>query len=595
MILTRSSAYTSSLLKRKLLFLHLPIIVSLFILTDNESSSSSSSAGDATTKRHMALFTALSRHPPAMRVFRGLLEVVLMGLCASLILFFLQPVVGEDILHTLFFETPYTIKDHSYIDADRNLGQGKYELVNIEEDLQDELERSYIINNDEKQVPIEMDDTEQSKQLSSETLTTTCTPVNMNFPSPAFVILNMVLDLLLLVLIAMFLFTISSSAGGRFIDQTNTIDGSWGIFAQIGNIAAPTFPLLLFLYYIIRLLFPWTKRKKYIYTILSYCVGAPLYKVDFRDGFIGDICTSMVRPMQDIAFTSFYLFSGLKGWWIYHDFQNEDIMNGPIEKSWILHTFVLPACSVSPLWWRFCQCMRQTYDTKKRWPYLGNAAKYFVAAQVVMFGVFDPQKTGSFIWIFAFVFATLYQLWWDIFLDWELFIWCPERSKFIFRRNRLLQGKLIYFVILFVNSILRFGWTLTVIPVRYLSPSGDLLNTFSTDFITFIAPILACAEIIRRSLWGILRIELEAIKIKSKINVKSYNLSSLQDQEIMSIDDMESKTAGTFAIGTDLDTTTGVLIHHSVSNDVHLAWELSIYALVFGVLGAIAATHRQVL
>ena len=35
----------------------------------------------------------------------------------------------------------------------------------------------------------------------------------------------------------------------------------------------------------------------------------------YRDGFIGDVFTSTVRPLQDLAFTVFYIFSGLRGWW----------------------------------------------------------------------------------------------------------------------------------------------------------------------------------------------------------------------------------------------------------------------------------------
>lgn len=81
-----------------------------------------------------------------------------------------------------------------------------------------------------------------------------------------------------------------------------------------------------------------------------------------------------------------------------------------MERSWLLHTAILPACMISPLWWRFLQNMRQTYDNKQRWPYLGNALKYFVAAQVAMVGVYQPNMQQSYIWLTSFVLATLYQV-----------------------------------------------------------------------------------------------------------------------------------------------------------------------------------------
>jgi len=65
--------------------------------------------------------------------------------------------------------------------------------------------------------------------------------------------------------------------------------------------------------------------------------------------FTSDIMTSSVRPMQDIAFTVFYLFSGLRGWWSQKYFLDTESFidraddNVPrMEKSWLLHTVVLP-------------------------------------------------------------------------------------------------------------------------------------------------------------------------------------------------------------------------------------------------------------
>lgn len=143
----------------------------------------------------------------------------------------------------------------------------------------------------------------------------------------------------------------------------------------------------------------------------------------------------MVRPLQDIAFTIFYILFGLQGWWsksyflpeapsvdeasfnsynvtdTSHSFLNAADSSIPaMERSWLLHTAILPACMISPLWWRFLQNMRQTYDNRQRWPYLGNALKYFAAAQVAMVGVYHPHMQQNPLWLFGFAAATLYQV-----------------------------------------------------------------------------------------------------------------------------------------------------------------------------------------
>ena len=568
-------------LLRKATLLHVPILFSLFILTDNDT--------QQTSTRHLAVFTALSRHAPSMRVFRGLFVINVLGFCSSLTLYVLEATVGKTLTERLFFLPPYTLIGEQDPDDDEQEG---YELTGIE-DAYDagEEDNDHGDEDDDEQI--------DSRQEPNVVVTRTAR-------SPAGTICNMSLDLLLFILIALFLFTISSSAGGRYIDQTTLNTDSSGIFAKLGDIAAPTFPLILFFVCAAKTVFPWTKQKHYCWTVVAYTLGAPMYDIEFRDGFIGDIFTSMVRPMQDIAFTSFYLMSGLQGWWIYREQASEEDINLPVERSWLLHTIILPACTVSPLWWRFCQCLRQCYDTKKRWPYLGNAAKYFFAAQVAMFGVFDPGQTGSAIWIMAFVCATLYQLWWDVFLDWELLEWVPGSGaiggSYQLRSQRLYKRKSLYIFIFVVNFFLRFCWTLNVMPSRYLSPSGALLNTFSADFPTLIAPTLACAEIIRRSLWGLLRVELEVINLSNKENVAMFDRSGKRrsDKELEPMI-IESATGGDLGemmpVGSNLNSSTNVLFQNDLSaaNDVQVLWEMGIYATVFTCMGIVAAVHRQVM
>lgn len=400
----------------------------------------------------------------------------------------------------------------------------------------------------------------------------------------------------------MFLFTMSSSGGGDYIDQKTP-----SLANKIGSIAAPLFPLLLFVICAVQLVFPWTKSKKDFWTVISYTVGAPFYKVSFRDGFVGDIFTSMVRPLQDMAFTSFYLMCGLRGYWRYHqNVSEEEHVLPPLESNWWLHTLVLPTCVISPLWWRYSQTLRQVWEHKKRWPYLGNSAKYFFAAQIAMWGVFDPRKTESKVWITGFILSTLYQIWWDIFQDWELLNWDPSAQfRFQLRAHRLYRSKSMYYCILLVNIVLRFGWALSFLPSRYLSPSGALLDTFSVDFNAFVAPTLAFAEIIRRTLWGLIRFELEVLKEKEKEKqAKILRERQRQDMESsMEYNGMEmepmsiacsNKSQMKFS-GWTTSTLSLFFNDLSVANEVQILWELCSYALIFTCLGVMAAVHRYVM
>lgn len=639
---------TNNEIIRKIILFHVPILFCLLILTDHETNYSETeteieTSSGTSTKRHLAVFTALSRHPPSMRVYRGLIELIILSFCASLSLYVWECViVDKTIIKELMFAKPYTLLTSSLHGTEISTC---HVVVNANDecDYDDsmrgiELEKEKINYNkvQKEEEIIQHNDDEDDMLINNYN------DNNDQIMPTSTSLLNKSLDYLLLFLISLFLFTISSSAGGQYIDQTNTqksnIDQNKNqlilLLSQISLIAAPIFPLVLFFFFILHLFFPWNTSRYHFWTCISYTIGAPFYDVSFRDGFIGDIFTSMVRPMQDLAYTSFYLMSGLQGWWIVHRNNNnndlhkvssttfeEDVILQPVEHSWLLHTIILPACMVSPLWWRYCQTLRQCYDTKKRWPYLGNALKYFLAAQVVILSVFfEPKKQNYFyIWIGLYVVATIYQIAWDIFMDWEMFVLSRRKDDgtyyFELRKDRLYEYKSVYIGILILNIILRFGWILNFIPMEYLSQmTGVLEYTFSADFATFVSPLLACAEIIRRTMWGFLRFELEALKnmkrdkciVSSSVN--GGNIES-EDSKIVcndndDVDDgLEMKP---MSIATTVNNPTNMMSFKSLSSvtfrndlstatDVQILWELCAYATIFMCTGIIAGIHREVL
>ena len=551
-----------------------PLLFALWLLTDNDTSESS-------IDHHLAVVTALRRNPPSLRVYRSLLEINLVFWGTVLSLFVWSRTLGTKMVGHLLFR-PAT----EQLPKPQSLYQP---VVTAEADELWDTEEDFVggasAGRQKERFSMAVEEALDA-DYDSDGEVVAPLPVTHDPPSAASVA-SAALDSLLLILISLFFFTLSSAEGGRYVDGMAKLN----TFKFIALAAAPMFPLVLVIAGIAVVIFPWSKRREF-WTILSFTISAPCYDVTFRDGFIGDILTSSVRPLQDTAFTIFYFVSGLRGWWSQtYDLDSADL---PLEKSWMLHTVVLPMCMVSPLWWRFLQNLRQSYDAKKRWPYLGNALKYFVAAEVAMFGVFNPAHKQTILWLSCFVLATLYQVWWDVFMDWELLV--VDSSGVRLRRTRVYPYAWIYWTIFAINFVLRFCWTLSFLPPHYLNQAGVLSATFEGDLSHILEPTIASAEIIRRTLWGLLRVEMEAIKVGRKdpwlkgqwADLESDNETkvNLKSMKVESMEDLEPSVA-----------VTGVWISSEMStlSDLQILGELCLWATIFASLGLVAAAHRLTL
>ncbi|CAB9499977.1 Xenotropic and polytropic retrovirus receptor 1 [Seminavis robusta] len=673
---------------------------SLLVLREESSSNDDSN----TLQKYSAVFMALRKHPPSLRIFRSLLEwnLLLWGTVVSLKLWYQY--VGESTVAELLFSG--TTSDASHMDYGDLPGHAhdakarsstysgvRFADVESENSFQSEImfvdyDASFsevltgTIENDEDLNYIVGIPTQQSQKSSSQTPKELGDPIVSNTQKrrqstpdddddsdPFFsatpqsksprapnvhAVTSAALDMLLPILLALFFFTLFSTKKVTYQ------------FPQLAWVA-PLIPLLLVVYLVVTqiVLQPWAPTQHFL-TVLSWTISAPLYPVTFRDGFIGDIFTSTVRPLQDMAFTICYILSGLQGYWSdgYEGFWDsvqhnphhlnddddtvlllQDNSNNtptstaattdnnnlasqlltvlpPLETSWWLHTVLLPMCMVSPLWWRFLQNLRQTHDNKRRWPYLGNAFKYLLAAEVAMFGVFDPSKQQTWHWLGWFVIATLYQVWWDVFMDWELLL-LPQEGGMLplkLRPQRLYPSKAFYWTILVVNVLLRFCWTLSFLPPRYLNQAGVLSDTFQhSDWSRALAPAIASAEIIRRTMWGWLRLENEAIKVQQQqspaqimefqflrgINPEEAFGDALVDEGIVmqSMNVMDNTASGTTSLQRwTINKRQGVIPAlwekwktMEDSNEIQILAELALWATVFAALGMIAAAHRMTL
>lgn len=324
---------------------------------------------------------------------------------------------------------------------------------------------------------------------------------------------------------------------------------------------AKILPLIFLTILLVRSVIPPGRRRRFWSTV-KFTAMAPFHRVRFRDAFVGDVMTSLVRPIQDVLFALAYYGTVI---WVTvigsHDLGEAGNILG---RSWFLHNVILPSCAVLPLWWKFLQTLRQAYDANRRWPYYGDSFKYLSAAMIILYGMTHPEDRRSPWWLVSFVAATMYQICWDIFVDWELFVIAPRDNdsqssdyegscctrisslhpnsyilltlqmyffqpildgfrrlsaaipnlgQVKFREKRLYKKDSFYHQCLLINILLRACWMLCFIPAYHFTLDSQRVTTFSSDVNSYFGVLLPLAELFRRCHWGFLKVEMETIRL----------------------------------------------------------------------------------
>jgi hypothetical protein len=338
-----------------------------------------------------------------------------------------------------------------------------------------------------------------------------------------------------------------------FIEAYNHLEES-------GEATAKILPIIFLSVLLVRTMVPPGRRGRF-WSTMHFTFTAPMHRLRFRDGFVGDVLTSLVRPGQDIFFALSYYCTV-----IYGTVTGEYGLTRSstlLEESRLLHNVVLPTCAILPLWWKYLQTLRQAYDNNSRWPYQGNSLKYLLSTLVVIYGMTHPEDRRSPWWVLAFCVTLAYQVWWDVVMDWELFeiqrggqlvdaeqdSWCSRISSFRpsshvllrlqmyvvqpvldlyqrlraqtpswrqiqIRQKRLYKTEAFYWKIFAFNLCMRFTWMLCFIPAYHFSDAGEKkVLTSSSDTNNYLGVLLPVAEILRRCFWGFLFLEKETIKM----------------------------------------------------------------------------------
>ncbi|CAE7567901.1 xpr1 [Symbiodinium natans] len=291
------------------------------------------------------------------------------------------------------------------------------------------------------------------------------------------------------------------------------------------------YPLTLLLLAILGTLAPSTIcRNRYKISVLQSVKRtglAPVYSVDFADNMVGDVLTSLAKPIEDVPAAVCYLLS--------HHPQEEDVVKRFVANgdscSAGTHRWVVPALAALPFWFRALQCCRRYADTKEQ-RHLWNLGKYLCSLLVVIVSRMESLT----LLVAVSTTATLYAFFWDVGLDWglsykELLYACPcfpcKSTAAKTRSNLTVTGRQFpikaYVLCSLMDIFARSTWVFTLMPTSLVT--GNIVAR------VILVSVMSSIEIIRRSMWAVLRIEYEQVSnasgfrallwVPSKLNASS--------------------------------------------------------------------------
>lgn len=225
------------------------------------------------------------------------------------------------------------------------------------------------------------------------------------------------------------------------------------------------------------------------------------------DVIMADILTSFAKVFGDLYVTGCIL--------LFYDVDQEGYSGN---RCWSY--IIAPLFTSFPYAIRFRQCMteyiRSKYSNRR---HLFNAFKYCSAFPVILLSAlqkwykFESLTHPSVIWIappilfklwvISVAFNSMYSFYWDVVMDWKLDFFSPTipgafMPSFKLRTRLPLHfnERVIYYIAIFVNFLLRFTWSLK------LSSHLHIIHKLQAS--VFLMEIF---EVIRRWLWIFFRME----------------------------------------------------------------------------------------
>jgi xenotropic and polytropic retrovirus receptor 1 len=209
---------------------------------------------------------------------------------------------------------------------------------------------------------------------------------------------------------------------------------------------------------------------------------AGLYPVEFRDFFLGDMYCSLTYSMGNIEL--FFCLYAQK-------WSNPAMCNSN-------HSRLLGFFATLPAIWRAFQCIRRYYDSRNWFPHLANCGKYTFSVlyymSLSMYRIDRTTPLRALFILFATINATYCSVW-DIAMDWSL--GNPYATHAYLRDTLGYRRIWVYYAAMILDPPLRFTWLFYAI------------FGHETQHSTLASFIIALAEVARRGMWAIFRVENE--------------------------------------------------------------------------------------
>ncbi|OTA67758.1 EXS-domain-containing protein [Hypoxylon sp. EC38] len=246
------------------------------------------------------------------------------------------------------------------------------------------------------------------------------------------------------------------------------------------------YPVILIGITLLILLLPapvlWHRSRQWLVYSHYRLFFAGLYPVEFRDFFLGDMYCSLTYATSNIEL----FFCLYAHYW-----------NNPVQCN-SNNSRLLGFFSALPPIWRALQCIRRYRDTGNVFPHLVNGGKYgMTIMSSVTLSLYRMRATQSNLGLFV-TFSTMngiYTSIWDLFMDFSFFQ--PETRHRFLRDILGLKRRWMYYVIMVLDPILRFGWVFYAI------------FTHNKQHSTLVSFLVALAEVTRRGMWALFRVENE--------------------------------------------------------------------------------------
>lgn len=245
-------------------------------------------------------------------------------------------------------------------------------------------------------------------------------------------------------------------------------------------------------------------RYHFVMTIARVMVS-PLIFVYFSDFYLADQFNSNVALFLDTQYLICYLTT-------------DSWMGGKVDPGICTSSGngIRPIISILPAFWRFVQCLRSYYDSRKV-KYLVNAMKYFSAMPVVVLSTIyatkiktkdnynfadsfklEETKVIFILWLVSLLVNGVYTFLWDIMCDWG--VWEPKCT--LFKRRLAYKSKPVYVLAMIFDMFFRFFWTLKLTVAIIWVVDSDLIFTGECVVCNHFKLFMAIVKIVSsNSLW----------------------------------------------------------------------------------------------